>query len=88
MVTEHGLGKRVPIKAFPKGVLGRIGVIGCKVSTFTYFALNDSISLNWSVKITYFNIIESFRFLRHTIIAAGGFAYLKVNVPIWLDVGL
>jgi len=30
MVTEHGFGKRVPIRAFPKGVLGRVGVIGCK----------------------------------------------------------
>jgi len=32
MVTEDGFGKRVPIKAFPKGVAGRVGVIGCKVS--------------------------------------------------------
>lgn len=30
MVTEDGFGKRVPIKAFPKGVAGRVGVIGCK----------------------------------------------------------
>jgi hypothetical protein len=31
MVTEDGFAKRVPIKAFPEGVVGRVGVIGCKV---------------------------------------------------------
>jgi hypothetical protein len=30
MVTEDGFAKRVPIKAFPEGVVGRVGVIGCK----------------------------------------------------------
>lgn len=33
MVSERGLGKRVPVRAFPTGVLGRVGVIGCKVSS-------------------------------------------------------
>lgn len=33
MVSERGMGKRVPLRAFPRGVLGRVGVIGCKVSS-------------------------------------------------------
>jgi hypothetical protein len=40
MVTEDGFGKRVPIKAFPKGVAGRVGVIGCKVSIIVMIHLS------------------------------------------------
>lgn len=36
MVSERGLGKRVPVRAFPRGVLGRVGVIGCKVSSILH----------------------------------------------------
>jgi len=56
MVTEDGFGKRVPIKAFPKGVAGRVGVIGCKVS----IVLRRELALAFYFLFVYFQLLRTF----------------------------